>query len=72
MLYLFENTNADVIVFEDIDRFDIGTVFERLHEVNRLANARMKKDGKTLRFFYLLRDDIFINNLFFTHTDKAL
>ncbi len=61
VLYLFENTNADVIVFEDIDRFDIGTVFERLHEVNRLANARMKKDGKTLRFFYLLRDDIFIN-----------
>lgn len=61
VLYLFENTNADVIVFEDIDRFDIGTVFERLHEVNRLANARMKRDGKILRFFYLLRDDIFIN-----------
>lgn len=61
VIYLFENTNADVIVFEDIDRFDIGTVFERLHEVNRLVNAHMKKNEKSLRFFYLLRDDIFIN-----------
>lgn len=61
VLYLFENTNVDVIVFEDIDRFDVGTIFERLHEVNRLANARMKRDGKGIRFFYLLRDDIFIN-----------
>lgn len=36
VLYLFENTNMDVIVFEDIDRFDIGTIFERLRVMSIL------------------------------------
>lgn len=62
VLYLFENAEADAIVFEDVDRFDANQIFERLHEVNTLANIQLKKDTKkTLRFFYLLRDDIFIS-----------
>lgn len=56
VLYLFENVDADVIVFEDIDRFEMNGIFERLHEINTLVNFENKK---TLRFFYLLRDDIF-------------
>lgn len=60
VLYLFENSDADVIVFEDMDRFNANRIFERLREVNTLANIRLKKeDKKILRFFYLLRDDIF-------------
>lgn len=66
VLYLFENTNVDGIVFEDIDRFDNHTIFERLREINTLTNIRLNnKKGrnikKPLRFFYLLRDDIFEN-----------
>ncbi|MBB6513326.1 hypothetical protein GGQ92_002133 [Gracilibacillus halotolerans] len=62
VLYLFENVEADVIVFEDIDRFDENRIFERLREINTLANIQLEKDGKhPLRFFYLLRDDIFIS-----------
>ena len=61
VLYLFENTNADVIVFEDIDRFNNSTIFERLREINILVNHRLSKKGKTIRFFYLLRDDIFVS-----------
>ena len=62
VLYLFENSSADVIVFEDIDRFENVQIFERLREINMLTNYRMKQreDGQTIRFFYLLRDDIFI------------
>ena len=30
VLYLFENVDADVIVFEDMDRFDANRIFERL------------------------------------------
>lgn len=30
VLYLFENTDANVIVFEDMDRFDAHRIFERL------------------------------------------
>ena len=62
VLYLFENADADVIVFEDMDRFNANRIFERLHEVNTLANIQLQKDNKkVLRFFYLLRDDIFVS-----------
>lgn len=62
VLYLFENAEADVIVFEDMDRFNANRIFERLREVNTLANIQLQKDNKKiLRFFYLLRDDIFIS-----------
>lgn len=57
VLYLFENADADVIVFEDMDRFNANRIFERLREVNTLANIQLQKeDKKVLRFFYLLRD----------------
>lgn len=60
VLYLFENVDADVIVFEDMDRFEVNRIFERLREINTLANQQRAKEGKeVLRFFYLLRDDIF-------------
>lgn len=62
VLYLFENADADVIVFEDMDRFNANKIFERLREVNTLANIQLQKeDKKVLRFFYLLRDDIFVS-----------
>ena len=62
VLYLFENAEVDVVVFEDMDRFNAGGIFERLREVNTLANIQLQKENKkVLRFFYLLRDDIFIS-----------
>lgn len=62
VLYLFENVDEDVVVFEDMDRFDASRIFERLREINTLVNLQRKKDNKSvLRFFYLLRDDIFIS-----------
>lgn len=62
VLYLFENADVDVIVFEDIDRFNASRIFERLRKINTLANIQLQKENKkVLRFFYLLRDDIFIS-----------
>ena len=63
VLYLFENSQTDVIVFEDMDRFEINQIFERLREVNTLVNIQLakNKEKKTLRFFYLLRDDVFVS-----------
>lgn len=60
VLYLFENSDANVIVFEDMDRFNTIKIFERLREINTLINIH-KKGNNVLRFFYLLRDDIFIS-----------
>ena len=80
VLYLFEQVEADVIVFEDMDRFNSNVIFERLREVNNLVNVHKynkfknkkrhklinkifrwkEKQYKPLRFFYLLRDDVFV------------
>ncbi len=57
VLYLFENADADVIVFEDMDRFNANQIFERLREINTLIN--LKANDRIIRFFYLLKDDIF-------------
>ncbi|WP_374017667.1 hypothetical protein ABU162_26655 [Paenibacillus thiaminolyticus] len=56
VLYLFENANAEVIVFEDMDRFESNQIFQKLREINWLIN---KKSNQAIRFFYLLRDDTF-------------
>ncbi|PKM94234.1 MAG: hypothetical protein CVU84_12290 [Firmicutes bacterium HGW-Firmicutes-1] len=61
VLYLFENSDRDVIVFEDMDRYNTNQIFQRLREINTLVNSRKKSTEKPLRFFYLMRDDIFIS-----------
>jgi len=58
VLYLFENSDAHVIVFEDMDRYDVTRIFEKLREINTLVNNKRKRP---IRFFYLLRDDIFVS-----------
>lgn len=66
ILYIFDNVDVDVVVFEDIDRFGKAQIFTRLREINALVNAHYKNNNtekeetnKVLRFFYLMRDDIF-------------
>lgn len=62
VLYIFDNSNVDVIVFEDMDRYNVNQIFQRLREINNLINSkRIKEKNKPLRFIYLLRDDIFIS-----------
>ena len=65
VLYLFENVEANVFAFEDMDRFNASRIFERLREVNTRVNVQRKKEKidkyVPLRSFYLLRDDIFIS-----------
>lgn len=62
VLYLFEKANTEVFVFEDMDRYNSVQIFQRLREINTLINKKRKKENKSpIRFFYLLRDDIFIS-----------
>jgi len=56
VLYLFENASADVIVFEDIDRFNANRIFERLREINILTNIQLKKENKKpIKIFEIFR-----------------
>ena len=58
VLYIFEHSGVDGIIFEDIDRYNSVLIFEKLREINYLLNQKTK-GKKIIRFFYLLRDDIF-------------
>lgn len=46
-----------------MDRYDVTLIFEKLREINDLVHSRTKQGlrpgKKPLRFFYLIRDDIF-------------
>lgn len=65
VIYLFENSGADVIVFEDLDRFDNPDVFRKLRELNQMINKRKQNNltqqdvQKKIVFLYLIKDDIF-------------
>lgn len=62
VLYLFENSDSDVIVFEDIDRYNMNRIFQRLREINTLINSKRDLNkNNPLRFFYLVKDDIFVS-----------
>lgn len=67
VVYLFENSEADVIVFEDLDRYNNPDVFRKLRELNQLINKRISENlaeqelKKKLVFLYLLKDDIFVS-----------
>ncbi len=58
VLYLFENSGCLNFAFEDLDRYGNVQIFEQLHKVNDLLNAR-NKDKIPYRFFYLVRDGLF-------------
>lgn len=60
VLYLFKQSGADVIVFEDIERFNDSRIFEKLKELNIVINRKRKIcDESKLVFFYLVKDDLF-------------
>ena len=60
VLYLFDNCQSNIIIFEDIDRFQTNLIFEKLREINTLVNNKKTKEQKLL-FIYLVKDDMFIS-----------
>jgi len=62
VLYIFNQSKVNVIVFEDIDRYNSVYIFQQLKEVNRLVNIKRIRDkAKPLKFIYLLKDDMFMS-----------
>lgn len=67
VLYLFERSGADAIVFEDLDRYEVTQIFEKLKEISdllyqrkqRTANNQKAEQKSPIKFFYLIRDDVF-------------
>ncbi|WP_207239018.1 DNA-binding protein [Pseudomonas sp. GW456-L15] len=58
IVYFFEVSDRDVVLFEDIDRFDDSHIFETLRALNTLLNAS-PQIKKPIRFIYAIKDSIF-------------
>lgn len=62
ILYFFQSTKHDLVVIEDLDRFENPDIFVSLREINGLINANESiKRRRRVQFLYALRDDIFVN-----------
>ena len=54
--YLFDNCGSTIVAIEDIDRYYSCSIFEKIRELNTVVNYDRKKP---IRFFYIIKDDIF-------------
>lgn len=58
ILYFFERTEYNVVVIEDLDRFDSTDIFTKLREINILLN-NSKLIEQEISFVYAVGDDLF-------------
>lgn len=58
IVYLFERTKIDVVLIEDLDRFNDSSPFTRLREINFILNAS-PSIRRPIHFVYMVRDDLF-------------
>ena len=65
IIYYFEVSKTNLVVFEDLDRFDDPYIFDALHELNELINISLGQERFTeqkkppVKFLYTIRDSIF-------------
>lgn len=62
IIYHFEVSDYNTVVFEDIDRFDDVDIFTKLREVNLLLNnaEQISRSHKPIRFIYALKEELFV------------
>lgn len=59
IVYFFESTKYDVVVFEDLDRFsNKETIFYKLRELNTILN-NCQSPGRKINFVYAVLDHLF-------------
>lgn len=60
ILYFFQVTNYNVVIIEDLDRFDTESIYLKLRELNQLINES-KIVERHIVFLYAIKDDVFEN-----------
>lgn len=58
IVYFFEVSRCDIVVIEDIDRFEDSYVFDTLRALNGLLN-NSKQLNRRIVFIYAIRDSVF-------------
>lgn len=60
IVYFFQSTDYELVIIEDLDRFNDAEIFVTLREINCLVNANAGVKRR-VKFLYALRDDMFVN-----------
>ena len=58
ILYFFQCTDYNVVIIEDLDRFNTTEIFLKLRELNHLIN-KSEMVNRTIKFIYAVKDDMF-------------
>ncbi len=63
IVYILNSSKSDVIVFEDLDRYDNSNIFTKLRELNFLLNSFIKSNDeeRIVRFVYMIKDSLFFS-----------
>ena len=61
IVYLLSSSKSDIVVFEDLDRYDNVDIFIKLKELNFLLNSYLEtnKKNRVVKFVYLIKDGLF-------------
>jgi hypothetical protein len=61
IVYFFEVSTYDVVILEDIERFNNSYIFETLRQLNALLNdsGQIRAKKKSIRFIYAVKDSLF-------------
>jgi len=59
IVYTLEVNRRNIIIFEDIDRFEDTSIFESLRALNTVLNNAKQLKQRPIRFIYALRDSVF-------------
>ena len=63
IVYLLYNSGTEVVVFEDLDRYDNIEIYNKLRELNFLVNGYVDSNGKKkkriIKFIYMVKDGLF-------------
>ena len=59
ILYFFEVNPFNVVIIEDLDRFQDPSIFTKLREINNLLNNSMQIHRKIV-FIYAIKDEMFV------------
>lgn len=58
IVYYFERTKTELVIIEDLDRFESTNIFVALRELNNILNNYEKINGR-VKFIYAIKDDMF-------------
>ena len=59
IIYFFQATKYNVVIIEDLDRYETTDIFLKLRELNLILNNAYSTIKRKITFIYAIRDDMF-------------